>query len=172
VSVDNFDPTPMLETIEAALKERGGLDRKSRQSSAPAHSQEIGAPSAPGGGPVEDLLAAPRPGQDARLRRIDVSVTWTEGDHEEHVTRTTFAFDRTGLDALFPKKEVAPSNDGSAGKRKKPGTGQTGSSRSGSQRGASGGSGSPGFNSQPRDFGTPMRQRRRDIRDAIKAGGS
>lgn len=102
VSVQPFDPTPILEAIEAVEKERG-IEHKPRSASRDQpNSMELGGenPSAP----AEDLLAPPRTGQDGRLRRIDVSVTWQDGEREETATRTTFAFDTTGLEQLFPKK--------------------------------------------------------------------
>jgi len=103
ISVQPFDPTPILDTIEKIEKERG-IDRKPRmQKSEEQNSMEVGAQN-PGATPTEDLLAPPRTGQEGRLRRIDVSVTWQDGEREEHVSRTTFAFDTSGLEQLFPKK--------------------------------------------------------------------
>ena len=104
VQVQAFDPTPMLQAIEKIEKERG-IEQPRASSRDEPSSMEVGAqtPSAP----VEDLLAAPRTGEDGRLRRIDVSVVWQDGEREETVTRTTFAFDTTGLESLFPE-EGAP----------------------------------------------------------------
>ena len=182
VNVQSFDPTPMLEAMDAALKQRGGLAWKHRSPAPKAPQKSDPSPNPSGGpadgAPVEDLLAAPRPGQDSRLRRIDVSVAWQEGDRVEQVLRTTFAFDRSGLDALFPKKDAtgADPNKANAAKNAKgkanarPGMGQTGSNRV--QQPGSRMSG-PGFNSNTGDdFGTPMRNRMRDIRNAINQDGS
>ena len=113
VSVQPFDPTPILEAIEAVEKERG-IEHKPRSASRDQpNSMELGGenPSAP----AEDLLAPPRTGQDGRLRRIDVSVTWQDGEREETVTRTTFAFDTTGLEQLFPKKGAGGEGVGDTG---------------------------------------------------------
>jgi type II secretory pathway pseudopilin PulG len=52
--------------------------------------------------PTETLLAPPSSGSEGRLRRIDVRVSWPESGQERSVGRTTFAFDTTGLEALFP----------------------------------------------------------------------
>jgi prepilin-type N-terminal cleavage/methylation domain-containing protein len=102
VSSQPFDPTPILEAIAAVEKERG-IDRRPRSTTDERpSSMEVGAPSV--GAPAEDLLAAPRPGQEGRLRRVDVTVTWQDGEREEVVTRTTFAFDTAGLESLFPEK--------------------------------------------------------------------
>ena len=102
VSVQPFDPTPILEAIAALEKERG-IERRPRSTTDERpSSMEVGAPGV--GAPAEDLLAPPRQGQEGRLRRIDVTVTWEDGERDESVTRTTFAFDTTGLEALFPEK--------------------------------------------------------------------
>jgi hypothetical protein len=91
---------------------------------------EIGAQAA---APAEDLLAPPRTGEDGRLRRIDVAVTWQDGEREERVTRTTFAFDTTGLESLFPEKGTgasgADAGEGGDG-GEAAATGQTGKSSS------------------------------------------
>jgi prepilin-type N-terminal cleavage/methylation domain-containing protein len=58
-------------------------------------------PNAPALG--ESLLTPPGPGQAGRLRRIDIAVRWQEGAEERRVTRTTFAFDTSGLEQLFPE---------------------------------------------------------------------
>jgi prepilin-type N-terminal cleavage/methylation domain-containing protein len=103
IRVESFDPTPMLDTIAQIEKQRSRPERKKNTADqTKASSMEVGAPTA--GAPMEDLLAKPRPGQDGRLRRIDVAVTWEDGGREEHVLRTTFAFDTTGLEDLFPDK--------------------------------------------------------------------
>ena len=103
IRVDSYDPTPMLDTIAQIEKQRSRPERKKNTADqTKASSMEVGAPTA--GAPMEDLLAKPHPGQDGRLRRIDVAVTWEDGDREEHVLRTTFAFDTTGLEDLFPDK--------------------------------------------------------------------
>ncbi|HXK26200.1 MAG TPA: prepilin-type N-terminal cleavage/methylation domain-containing protein [Myxococcota bacterium] len=103
IRVEPFDPTPMLDTIAQIEKQRSRPDRKKNNADqTKASSMEVGAPTA--GAPTEDLLAKPRSGEDGRLRRIDVAVTWQDGDREQHVLRTTFAFDTTGLDQLFPDK--------------------------------------------------------------------
>jgi hypothetical protein len=46
--------------------------------------------------------------EEPRLRRIDVQVSWHEGDRELSVQRTTVAFDTTGLEELFPPPADAP----------------------------------------------------------------
>ena len=180
VKVQSYDPTPMLEAMDAALKERGGLAWKHR-SPAPKAPQKSDLNPNPSGGPadaapVEDLLAAPRPGQDSRLRRIDVSVAWQEGDRVEQVLRTTFAFDRSGLDALFPKKNAAGTDANNAkANAAKNAKGKTGMGQGGSNRAQQPGSrmSGPGFNSNTGDdFGTPIRNRMRDIRNAINQGDS
>jgi hypothetical protein len=110
-----FDPTAMMEVGEKFLKKRGVNRRASArptQSSTqqdPNQVQLPGAdPLAPGPDPAlagQSLLAAPKAGQDGRLRRIDVVVSWYEGEEERQVTRTTFGFDTTGLEELFPEKQ-------------------------------------------------------------------
>jgi len=113
IRVESFDPTPMLDTIAQIEKQRSRPERKkSTADQTKANSMEVGAPTA--GTPMEDLLAKPRPGQDGRLRRIDVAVTWQDGGREEHVLRTTFAFDTTGLDDLFPDKTKSADADAAA----------------------------------------------------------
>ncbi|HEX5066967.1 MAG TPA: type II secretion system protein [Myxococcota bacterium] len=104
INVQPFDPTPILDAIEKVEKERG-IDKHKARPKKPEeqNSMEVGAQT-PGAVPTEDLLAPPRTGQEGRLRRIDVSVTWQDGEREEHVSRTTFAFDTSGLEQLFPKK--------------------------------------------------------------------
>jgi prepilin-type N-terminal cleavage/methylation domain-containing protein len=59
----------------------------------------------------ESLLAAGA-GGEGRLRRIDVVVRWEEAGDERFVTRTSFAFDTTGLEELFPEEEVAAGDAG------------------------------------------------------------
>lgn len=56
--------------------------------------------------PAETLLVEPSSGNEGRLRRIDVRVTWEESGNERSVTRTTFAFDTSGLEELFPQEEA------------------------------------------------------------------
>ncbi len=43
--------------------------------------------------PLDSLLASELPERGADLRRMDVTVAWTEGAGELQVTRTSFAFD-------------------------------------------------------------------------------
>jgi prepilin-type N-terminal cleavage/methylation domain-containing protein len=43
--------------------------------------------------------------QEPRLRRVEVRVSWQEGDRELSVQRTTVAFDTTGLEEVFPPLE-------------------------------------------------------------------
>lgn len=125
INVQPFDPTPLLEAIEKVEKERG-IERKPRPQSGssgaastrtPAEALaggRAGSPTSPAA-PVESLLEAPRTGADGRLRRIDISVAWQEGDREERVLRTTFVFDTSGLEAVFPEKESgAAGADGEA----------------------------------------------------------
>ncbi len=54
-------------------------------------------PSAPDSGelalPLDQLIASEMPERSAHLRRIDVRVSWLEGEMEQWVDRTTFAFD-------------------------------------------------------------------------------
>jgi type II secretory pathway pseudopilin PulG len=54
--------------------------------------------------PAESLLLPPSSGNEGRLRRIDVLVTWPEAGQERSIGRTTFAFDTSGLEELFPKE--------------------------------------------------------------------
>jgi prepilin-type N-terminal cleavage/methylation domain-containing protein len=113
IRVESFDPTPMLDTISQIEKQRSRPDRKKNNADqTKANSMEVGAPTA--GAPMEDLLAKPHPGQDGRLRRIDVAVTWQDGDRQEQVLRTTFAFDTTGLEELFPDKTKSGDQDAAA----------------------------------------------------------
>jgi prepilin-type N-terminal cleavage/methylation domain-containing protein len=118
-AVQPFDPTPMLEAITAIEKQRGTPARKphamgQRQAAQSGKQAQGGRQAGPAGAspgpadpaPVQDLLAPPRTGEDGRLRRIDVSVAWQDGDREDHVLRTTFAFDTTGLESLFPQKSA------------------------------------------------------------------
>jgi prepilin-type N-terminal cleavage/methylation domain-containing protein len=113
IRVESFDPTPILDTIAQIEKQRSRPERrKNTADQTKASSMEVGAPTA--GAPTEDLLAKPRPGQDGRLRRIDVAVTWQDGGREERVLRTTFAFDTTGLEELFPDKANAGDQDAAA----------------------------------------------------------
>jgi prepilin-type N-terminal cleavage/methylation domain-containing protein len=145
ISVQPFDPTPILEAIEKVEKERG-IDQKPRpKKNEESSSMEVGAQT-PGSVPTEDLLAPPRTGQEGRLRRIDVSVTWQDGEREEQVTRTTFAFDTSGLEQLFPKK-----GDGAAD-----GAG-TGEKEGGDQTKATPGRGAKGKNQPPGNRNTPNR---------------
>lgn len=51
---------------------------------------------------VPTLLGPPTSADAGRLRRIDVLVVWSEAGEERRAGRTTFAFDTTGLDQLFP----------------------------------------------------------------------
>jgi prepilin-type N-terminal cleavage/methylation domain-containing protein len=46
--------------------------------------------------------------QPSRLREIDVRVTWLELDREISVQRTSYAFDASGLEGLFPEGGEAP----------------------------------------------------------------
>jgi prepilin-type N-terminal cleavage/methylation domain-containing protein len=113
VRVESFDPTPMLDTIAQIEKQRSRPERrKNNANQTKANSMEVGAETT--AQPTEDLLAKPRPGQDGRLRRIDVAVTWQDGDREERVLRTTFAFDTTGLEELFPDKTKSGEGDAAA----------------------------------------------------------
>jgi prepilin-type N-terminal cleavage/methylation domain-containing protein len=145
VNIQPFDPTPILDAIAAVEKERG-IDARPRSGRREGvNSMELGG-EAPGA-PAEDLLAPPRPGADGRLRRIDVSVTWQDGEREEVVTRTTFAFDTTGLEQLFPKKGAS-------------GTGEEGADEDGDDEGTTTGRGSqpqtqPKQNQNPRSQPQP-----------------
>jgi type II secretory pathway pseudopilin PulG len=119
-NVTPFDPTAMMEVGADFLKKRG-VNR--RASSRPTQSntqtdptQQIpgaeATPTAPDPALAgQSLLAPPRAGQDGRLRRIDVVVSWYEGEEEQQVTRTTFGFDTTGLEELFPKKQAGGGGD-------------------------------------------------------------
>lgn len=62
--------------------------------------------------PAESLLVPPASDNEGRLRRIDVLVTWPEAGEERSVGRTTFAFDTTGLEELFPKEGEGQGTDG------------------------------------------------------------
>ena len=117
-----FDPTAMMEVGQDFLKKRGVSRRASSRPSQPNTQQQDpnqvqlpGAdPLAPGPDPAlagQSLLAPPKAGQDGRLRRIDVVVTWYEGEEERQVTRTTFGFDTTGLEELFPEKQGGGGGD-------------------------------------------------------------
>ncbi len=57
------------------------------------------------GTPAETLLGPPSSGAEGRLRRIDVLVAWSDAGQERSVGRTTFAFDTSGLEELFPEGE-------------------------------------------------------------------
>lgn len=46
--------------------------------------------------------------QPSRLREIDVRIAWLEGDRELSVQRTSYAFDASGLEDLFPEGGEAP----------------------------------------------------------------
>jgi prepilin-type N-terminal cleavage/methylation domain-containing protein len=104
VRVAPYDPTPLLEAIERQQEERG-LPARRPGGSAPART-----PTAPAAGaaaaapPIESLFTAPSGADEGRLRRIDVWVAWQEGDAEERVVRTTFAFDASGLEEAFPER--------------------------------------------------------------------
>jgi len=54
--------------------------------------------------PADSLLAPPSSGNEGRLRRIDIQVSWPEASEERSVGRTTFAFDTTGLEEVFPEE--------------------------------------------------------------------
>jgi prepilin-type N-terminal cleavage/methylation domain-containing protein len=114
VRVAPYDPTPLLEAIERAEKERG---LPVKRLAGPAQTRMPTAPAAGAAGQapqIQTLFEPPRAGQEGRLRRIDVWVAWQEGDEEERVTRTTFAFDASGLEGVFPERGGA----GEAGKEK------------------------------------------------------
>lgn len=51
------------------------------------------------------VLGSTEPGQPGRLRRIEIVVHWAEADRDLSVTRTTFAFDSTGLESLLPGED-------------------------------------------------------------------
>ena len=55
--------------------------------------------------PPTSILSPSNPGDEAPLRRIDLTVTWQEGDREVQVTRSTFALDMAGIAELFPEPE-------------------------------------------------------------------
>lgn len=63
----------------------------------PSGGAPVGNPPAPGTAaaalPLDQLLATEMAERSANLQRLDVQVTWTEGDVEKSVTRTSFAFD-------------------------------------------------------------------------------
>jgi prepilin-type N-terminal cleavage/methylation domain-containing protein len=46
--------------------------------------------------------------QPSRLREIDVRIAWLEGDRELSVQRTSYAFDASGLEDLFPEAGEVP----------------------------------------------------------------
>jgi prepilin-type N-terminal cleavage/methylation domain-containing protein len=118
-----FDPTPMLEVADDFVRKRGGSRPSSgtpptRPGESSKQQQQLqlpGAEATAGAGAAapnlagigESLLAPPSAGQDGRLRRIDVVVRWQEGVEEESVVRTTFAFDTTGLEGMFPEDGAA-----------------------------------------------------------------
>ena len=113
IAVQSFDPTPMLDTIAGIEKQRSRPERKKTTASQTKTSGTgVGAPTT--GDTTEDLLAQPKSGQDGRLRRIDVAVTWQDGDRVQRVLRTTFAFDTTGLEELFPDKTQQQSTNPNA----------------------------------------------------------
>jgi hypothetical protein len=128
VNVQPYDPTPMLEAIAAIEKQRGVGRPAPTQRARPPGPQSTGAARQPGlrGAaaegqeateaplPVDSVLAQPGVGEEGRLRRIDIRVTWLEGDREELVQRTTFAFDSSGLEGLFPE-QGADGEDGAGG---------------------------------------------------------
>src|SRR5262249_42518817 len=60
----------------------------------------------------ESLLVPQGPGQEGRLREIDVVVRWQEGDAVKEGTRTTFAFDTSGPGQVFPPKGEGPGRGG------------------------------------------------------------
>jgi len=53
--------------------------------------------------------------QPSRLREIEVLIVWLEGDREFSVRRTSYAFDATGLDGMFPESGEAPAEETPAG---------------------------------------------------------
>jgi prepilin-type N-terminal cleavage/methylation domain-containing protein len=53
--------------------------------------------------------------QPSRLREIDVRISWLELDRELYVQRTSYAFDATGLEGLFPEGGEAAEGAGDAG---------------------------------------------------------
>jgi prepilin-type N-terminal cleavage/methylation domain-containing protein len=46
--------------------------------------------------------------QPSRLREIDVRIAWLEGDREFSVQRTSYGFDASGLEDLFPEAGEVP----------------------------------------------------------------
>jgi type II secretory pathway pseudopilin PulG len=108
-----FDPTAMMEVGQDFLKKRGVERRAPSRPTQSSTPQQPAVPGAEEAGPTapdpalagQSLLTPPRAGDDGRLRRIDVVVSWYEGEVEERVTRTTFGFDTTGLEELFPEDQ-------------------------------------------------------------------
>lgn len=108
VRVEPWDPAPLLGAIEKLAKERAPAHRPGGSGSKPPAQAPTATAAAAAGGaqaPVlQSLFSPPRPGEEGRLRRIDVWVAWQEGDREERVARTTFAFDSSGLEDVFPSR--------------------------------------------------------------------
>ena len=61
--------------------------------------------------PPTSILSPTNPGDEAPLRRIDLTVAWQEGDREVQVTRATIALDTAGIAELFPELESEGSDE-------------------------------------------------------------
>jgi len=116
VRVQPYDPSPLLEAIEKLQKEREPKhpagSSAPKTPAAPAQAAAAAAGGAQGAPTLQSLFTPPRAGEEGRFRRIDVSVAWPDGDQEESVSRTTFAFDTSGLDDVFPGRGKQPGAGG------------------------------------------------------------
>lgn len=97
---------PYLVTIEVVPLDVMGLVP-------PPDPDSVAAPPEDGEDAIDSLLAV-GPSGESRIQQISVTVEWDEVGTPYQVTRLTFAFDKTGLEDVFPSDEGEGGGEGLA----------------------------------------------------------